>query len=142
MVFFILSIMSFVWRTGSILDPEERPALSPRAALAPRIAVTVLFFIGMIYFMLIVKTLKSYGSSGPGWKPQSAQSSVPVETDKGRRDRQEPTRGRPVERSIHSVRTRERAHSHSDILFPASRWDQRHHRATMTSDDVNDSEKR
>ncbi|KAF5374277.1 hypothetical protein D9758_004578 [Tetrapyrgos nigripes] len=65
MIFFITAIISYVWRTGSITDPPERDGLPPRAALGPRIAVTGLFVIGMVYFVLIVKTLRSYGSERP-----------------------------------------------------------------------------
>ncbi|KAF8917974.1 hypothetical protein CPB85DRAFT_1284294 [Mucidula mucida] len=42
MILFIVSILSFVWRTGSVDDPDERAPL--------------------VYFFLIVRTLKSYGS--------------------------------------------------------------------------------
>lgn len=64
MIGFLVSILSFVWRTGSTSDPEQRPALSPTAVLGPRIAVTGVFAIGMMYFVLIVYTLSSYGSHG------------------------------------------------------------------------------
>ncbi|KAK7459552.1 hypothetical protein VKT23_009535 [Stygiomarasmius scandens] len=66
MIFFISSIISYVWRTGSILDPQEREGLSPRAVLGPRIAITGLFVLGMGYFVLIVKTLKAYGDDEKG----------------------------------------------------------------------------
>lgn len=62
MVLFIVSILSFVWRTGSVNDPPERDPLSTHAILGPRIAITGVFAIGMIYFFLIVRTLKSYGT--------------------------------------------------------------------------------
>ncbi|KIY72501.1 hypothetical protein CYLTODRAFT_417889 [Cylindrobasidium torrendii FP15055 ss-10] len=64
MIGFLVSILSFVWQTGSTSDPEQRPALSPTAVLGPRIAVTGVFAIGMMYFVLIVHTLSSYGSHG------------------------------------------------------------------------------
>ncbi|KAK7459508.1 hypothetical protein VKT23_009491 [Stygiomarasmius scandens] len=66
MIFFISSIISYVWRTGSILDPQEREGLSPKAVLGPRIAITGLFVLGMGYFVLIVKTLKAYGDDEKG----------------------------------------------------------------------------
>lgn len=59
---FILSILSFVWRTGSVVDPTERPPLGVHAALGPRIAVTGVFVLGMVYFALIVKALRRYGT--------------------------------------------------------------------------------
>ncbi|KAG6811951.1 hypothetical protein H0H92_005115 [Tricholoma furcatifolium] len=55
------SIMSFVWRTGSVSDPGDRPPLGPRGALAARIVVTGVFALGILYFLLIVRTLQSYG---------------------------------------------------------------------------------
>ncbi|KAG6877815.1 hypothetical protein C0993_003599 [Termitomyces sp. T159_Od127] len=61
MVLFIASILSFVWRTGSVSDPDDRPPLSEHEALGARLAVTGVFALGMIYFVLIVRTLKSYG---------------------------------------------------------------------------------
>jgi hypothetical protein len=62
MVFFIVSILSFVWRTGSVLDPVDSPPLPQNAALGTRIAITGVFGLGMVYFALIVKTLKRYGT--------------------------------------------------------------------------------
>ena len=64
MLFFLAAILSFVWRTGSESDPEERPPLPDRAALGPRIAITAVFALGMIYLVMIIRTLKRYGG-GP-----------------------------------------------------------------------------
>ncbi|KAJ3560866.1 hypothetical protein NP233_g10554 [Leucocoprinus birnbaumii] len=65
MVIFMVAILSFVWRTGSEADPPNgRPPLSTTAALGPRIAITFLSFIGLVYLVLIVRTLKSYGMHG------------------------------------------------------------------------------
>ncbi|KAG7093371.1 hypothetical protein E1B28_007053 [Marasmius oreades] len=65
MILFIVSILSFVWRTGEVDDPDERAGLSSTAILGPRIAITGVFFIGMLYFFAIVRTLQSYGQVGP-----------------------------------------------------------------------------
>ncbi|PPQ88909.1 hypothetical protein CVT25_009144 [Psilocybe cyanescens] len=62
MLLFLASILSFVWRTGSVLDPEQRPPLGARAILGPRIAITLVFAVGMAYLALIVRTLKKYGA--------------------------------------------------------------------------------
>ncbi|KAF8638118.1 hypothetical protein AX17_002438 [Amanita inopinata Kibby_2008] len=62
MVMFIASILSFVWRTGSVEDMAERPPLSVEASLGPRLVITTVFMIGLVYFFLIVKTLQRYGS--------------------------------------------------------------------------------
>lgn len=61
----MVTIISFVWRTGSEADPEGgRPPLTNIVALGPRIAVSMLAFIGFIYLVLIIRTLKSYGIHG------------------------------------------------------------------------------
>jgi len=62
MLLFISAILSFVWRTGSVLDPTDWPPLSARAVLGPRIAVTGVLVLGMVYLGMIVRTLKNYGS--------------------------------------------------------------------------------
>jgi len=65
MILFMVTIISFVWRTGSEADPEGgRPPLTNIAALGPRIAISLLAFIGFIYLVLIIRTLKSYGIHG------------------------------------------------------------------------------
>ncbi|KAF8905728.1 hypothetical protein CPB84DRAFT_562685 [Gymnopilus junonius] len=62
MLLFISAILSFVWRTGSVLDPANPSPLGPRLALALRILITSAFALGMIYLCMIIKTLKKYGS--------------------------------------------------------------------------------
>ncbi|KAJ7359090.1 hypothetical protein DFH08DRAFT_686293 [Mycena albidolilacea] len=59
-IMFLTCIMSFIWLSGSSQDPVDL-VLSPRAALGPRIALTVVFFLGVIYFGLIVGTFHRYG---------------------------------------------------------------------------------
>ncbi|KAL0063491.1 hypothetical protein AAF712_009585 [Marasmius tenuissimus] len=65
MIFFIVSILSFVWRTGAVDDPDEFEGLSPRAILGPRIAITAVFLLGLVYFFAILRTLQSYGQGEP-----------------------------------------------------------------------------
>ena len=60
MILYIVCIMSFVWRTGTSEDVNIH-VLSPRDALGPRIAITVVFSLGLIYFLLIVSTFRRYG---------------------------------------------------------------------------------
>lgn len=61
MLLFVASILSFVWRSGAADDPDPRPPLSTKAALGPRIAITGVFGLGMLYLVLIIRTLRSYG---------------------------------------------------------------------------------
>ncbi|KAF9459246.1 hypothetical protein BDZ94DRAFT_1122565, partial [Collybia nuda] len=66
-ILFLTSIMAYVWRTGSNHDPVLR--LSPKGALGPRLAVTGLFGLGVLYFGLIVLTLRRYGDiMDENWK--------------------------------------------------------------------------
>src|SRR5271155_5002995 len=64
MVLFITTILSFIWRSGSISDPTDRPPLGDRAALGPRIAITGVLCLGLGYLAMIIRTLKKYGSHG------------------------------------------------------------------------------
>ncbi|RDB20239.1 hypothetical protein Hypma_012623 [Hypsizygus marmoreus] len=88
MLLFIASILSFVWRTGSELDPEERPPLSAHAALGPRIAVTGVFGLGMVFFAMIVRTLRSYGMHNVGVQPRAGLRARDIDAAMERRGRE------------------------------------------------------
>jgi len=62
MILFLSAILSFVWRTGSVSDPTDRPPLGDRVALGPRIAITCVLLLGLGYMAMIIMTLKKYGS--------------------------------------------------------------------------------
>ena len=64
MLFFLASILSFVWRTGSEEDPSSRAPLSTTAVLGPRVTITGVLVLGLVYLVMIVKTLVRYGR---GW---------------------------------------------------------------------------
>lgn len=69
MIAFIASILSFVWRTTSVsTSPPSSPpsTFSPGGLLAVRIVITSVFGLGMVYFILIVRTLRRYGVSTGG----------------------------------------------------------------------------
>jgi hypothetical protein len=61
MFLFMVSMMSFVWRSGSTGDQGEKDQLTPKQALVPRMALTSVFLLGMAYFVLILRTLRNYG---------------------------------------------------------------------------------
>ncbi|KAG6328110.1 hypothetical protein ID866_10979 [Astraeus odoratus] len=61
MIFFITSILCFVWRSGSTVDLPTRTPLSPSAAICSRILISMFVMVGFVYFMAIVKTLQGYG---------------------------------------------------------------------------------
>lgn len=95
MILFCTAILSFVWRTGSTSDPATPSSLSPTAAQGPRIAVTVMFLLGLVYFLLIVHTLRRYGRDfpagnqlegpGPAGNEQTADRDYQGFTSRGRR---------------------------------------------------------
>jgi len=61
LISFIVCMISFVWRAGTPQDGIDR-RLSRDQALIPRIFASCVFAIGFIYFILIVSTLRRYGS--------------------------------------------------------------------------------
>lgn len=96
MFFFIVAILSFVWRSDSSTDNPSPTPLSPMVILGPRIAITLLFIVGLIYFILIVKTLHNYGRTrdiegemqllGTDDSLQARPSADREREDRGRRD--------------------------------------------------------
>jgi len=57
-LFFLACILSFVWPLHSSINN-----LQPHSMLGPQIAITTLVALGMLYFILIVKTFSQYGSN-------------------------------------------------------------------------------
>ncbi|KAF9443203.1 hypothetical protein P691DRAFT_764496 [Macrolepiota fuliginosa MF-IS2] len=60
-VAYIICIMAFVWRTGSTQDGTILP-LEPHLAFWPRLVISLILALGLIYFVLIMATLRRYGS--------------------------------------------------------------------------------
>ncbi|KAF7289059.1 hypothetical protein HMN09_01354100 [Mycena chlorophos] len=57
---FLASIMSFIWLSGSSSDGTDF-VLSPPVALGTRIGLTLVFALGLVYFVLIVREFQRYG---------------------------------------------------------------------------------
>ncbi|KAL0954994.1 hypothetical protein HGRIS_003920 [Hohenbuehelia grisea] len=71
-IFFSASALCYIWRRGSTNDPEDVVRLSPPDDLGPRIAVTGVFCLGLVYFGLIMNTLRRYGSTmDKAWKARA-----------------------------------------------------------------------
>jgi len=68
MIAFCIAILSFVWRTGATTDPPDgnRPQLSPAAAVIIRVIVTFIFGLGVVHFIMIVRTFGTYGARERG----------------------------------------------------------------------------
>ncbi|KAJ7133440.1 hypothetical protein C8R44DRAFT_611067, partial [Mycena epipterygia] len=58
-IMFLTSILSFIWLSGSVED-SINVVVSSRAALGPRVGLTFVFSLGLIYFVLIVRTFHRY----------------------------------------------------------------------------------
>lgn len=59
---FVIAIMSFVWRTGA--RGESQQALPRTQEYGPRVWITCQFLLGLVYFVFVIRTFRSYGESG------------------------------------------------------------------------------
>ncbi|KAF7311857.1 hypothetical protein MIND_00196400 [Mycena indigotica] len=119
-IFFIIAIMAFVWRTSSESEANssssenESNTSTTSHTLIQRILITAALFLGLLYFALIVTSLKSYtgGSSSRTRTRNSPQArdaengfaidarvmaAVPGQSEE--EARQERQRGRPTARA-------------------------------------------
>jgi hypothetical protein len=88
---FVASILSYVWRAGSTNDPENGgwPRLTPAQALGPRITITAFVVLGLLNFLMILRTFGKYGKSdGSSTElpppPQSPEGDVTFSAARGR----------------------------------------------------------
>lgn len=59
LIAFFVAILAFVWTSGSSADNPTPPSRS--VELIPRLIVTGLFVLGLVYFVVVVQTFRSYG---------------------------------------------------------------------------------
>ncbi|KAH7099328.1 hypothetical protein BKA62DRAFT_314628 [Auriculariales sp. MPI-PUGE-AT-0066] len=59
-IFFIVTILAFLWTSGTT-NPPHTPSWDQ--ALGPRVFVTCVFVLGLVYFLLVITTFRSYGLS-------------------------------------------------------------------------------
>ncbi len=111
MTAFCVAILSYVWRTGSSSDPSDgiRAPLSPEQAVIVRTILTVIFGIGLIYFILILRTFSSYGEREAGWRRSWLATGHPTLEERARRDAAERARGRSRDRELNRDRTEREA---------------------------------
>lgn len=101
MISFCVSILSFVWRTGSQAEQDGFTPLTAQQALGVRIAISVVFAFGLFNFWMIIRTFSSY-------------SHLSVRRDRRSRfGRPDEERGRERERAIRGGKT-QRHQRHSD----------------------------
>ena len=60
MILYIITILSFVWRTTPVSDPNS-VSETPVQILVPRIIISSVVALGVVYFILIAATLRRYG---------------------------------------------------------------------------------
>jgi len=60
MIAFCVSILSYVWRTGSVSDTNPPSPLSKHQAIGVRAAITAVFVLGLLNFAMIIRTFRSY----------------------------------------------------------------------------------
>lgn len=79
MLAFIVSILSYVWRSGATNDPENGgwPRLTPTQALGPRLTITVSVALGLLNFLMILKTFKKYGKNDGSFTELSGSQQTP-----------------------------------------------------------------
>ncbi|KAI0092886.1 hypothetical protein BDY19DRAFT_926949 [Irpex rosettiformis] len=99
MLSFCFAILSYVWRTGASDDPSDGtyPPLTPGEALAIRTVLTVLFGVGLVFFVMILRTFASYGTREVGWRRSWLNNGQYGEAQRARehnQQRQEEQRGR------------------------------------------------
>ena len=89
MISFCVSIISFVWRTDSpnpIPDAPPDSDSSPKslsgAVLGPRIGITCLFALGLVYFILVMRTFRSYGGSRREWRRRKSEEEERLLSDR------------------------------------------------------------
>ncbi|KZT13264.1 uncharacterized protein LAESUDRAFT_669722 [Laetiporus sulphureus 93-53] len=90
MIAFCVSIMSYVWRTGSVADENSPPPLGRTQAIGVRTAITAVFVLGLLNFAMIVSTFHSYHGMRRERNPPARESE--------RRDAMEEMRERGRER--------------------------------------------
>ncbi|CCM04950.1 uncharacterized protein FIBRA_07147 [Fibroporia radiculosa] len=88
MIAFCVSILSYVWRTGSVTDETAPSPLTERQAIAVRTAITAVFALGLLKFAMIIHSFRRYHGAR--------------RDRRGERERDDPRRGRDI------VRERER----------------------------------
>ena len=109
MLSFCLAILSYVWRTGASDDPSDGvyPPLTPGEALAIRTVLTVVFGVGLVFFVMILRTFASYGTREVGWRRSWLTHGQYGEAQRARernqqRQAHEEQRGRRGARSVHT----------------------------------------
>ncbi len=97
MAAFCVAILSYIWRTGSVDDPAggTYKPLSRGQALAVRTALTVIFGLGLVYFILILRTFGTYGEREVSWRRSWLATGHPAgRGTRVRERREEAERGR------------------------------------------------
>lgn len=68
-----------MWRSGATDDPQDGgwPRLTPTQALGPRLAITSFVVLGLLNFLMVLRTFKKYGKSGESFVELSGSHQIP-----------------------------------------------------------------
>jgi hypothetical protein len=100
--------MSFVWRSG-----ETTTTHTARTALGPRIGITCQVVLGLVYFVLVIRTFRNYGEVGRKARVVQRLADVAIELETTRRDDGGPGRARVRVPAQDGEATRERERGRS-----------------------------
>lgn len=97
MIALIVSILSYVWRSGATNDPENGgwPRLTPTQALGPRLATTAFVVLGLLNFLMILRTFKKYSRNGWSFIDPPGSHQTPEDDQIS-----SPARGRGLSRKV------------------------------------------
>ena len=64
MIFYLVAIMSFVWRTSPLPSSTDNSTLTESSVqiLLPRVVISCVLTLGLVYFLCIASTLRRYGT--------------------------------------------------------------------------------
>ncbi|KAF7799967.1 hypothetical protein EIP86_011210 [Pleurotus ostreatoroseus] len=115
MAAFCVAILSYIWRTGSADDPDDgrHAPLSHGQALAVRTTLTVIFGLGLIYFILVLRTFGTYGEGEVSWRRSWLATGHPAGRGarvRERREEVERERGRRRQRAQDRDQDRQSEH--------------------------------
>ncbi|KAF7329936.1 hypothetical protein MKEN_00257500 [Mycena kentingensis (nom. inval.)] len=87
MIFFVVCIMAFVWRTGAASDAaREGLGLSDGAALAMRVLVTLELLLAVMYLGCVFRTFATYGEEmDRTWRERVMAARTPAEKQRAKR---------------------------------------------------------
>ena len=92
MITFFAAILSFVWTSGASSDNPQNP--TRKIERIPRGIITVIFALGLVYFVLILQSFRSYSGEARFFKPDGTAQDLALQTGRLSMSDQSPERSR------------------------------------------------